>query len=75
MNMATALKLLDVIEGALDLTSRYGGAEGEHHKTWVIDQTVRILCDTDQRYKRWVEKYQQGKDGPETYLWETGIAP
>lgn len=28
---------------ALDFIMRYGGIDGDHHKTWVIDQVVRAL--------------------------------
>jgi hypothetical protein len=31
------------IGNALDFALRYGGIDGEHHKTWVIDQMVRAL--------------------------------
>lgn len=33
-------------EWALEFVGRYGGIDGEHHKTWVIDQVVRILKGT-----------------------------
>ena len=60
---------------ALTLINNYGGIEGNHHKAWVIDQVVRILCVTDEKYQEWVRKHQQGEDGPETYCWETGAVP
>jgi len=31
------------IAKALDFALRYGGIDGAHHKTWVIDQMVRAL--------------------------------
>jgi hypothetical protein len=31
------------IAKALDFALRYGGIDGDHHKTWVIDQMVRAL--------------------------------
>ncbi len=31
------------IESALEIAVKYGGIDGEHHKTWVIDQMVRAL--------------------------------
>ncbi len=31
------------IDRALDFAIRYGGIDGAHHKTWVIDQMVRAL--------------------------------
>ena len=39
---------------------------------WVIDQMVRILADD---YHDWIAKAKDGEDGPETYLWDIGIAP
>lgn len=61
------------IEQALELIANYGGIDGEHHKMWVLDQVVRIL--TGQEYDKWVELFQDGEDGPETYEWDKGIAP
>lgn len=31
---------------ALEHVGRYGGHDGDHHKQWVLDQVVRILCGT-----------------------------
>lgn len=64
-----------MIEKALALINNYGGIDGGHHKTWVIDQVVRILCVTDEKYREWVKEHQQGENGPEIYEWEIGIAP
>lgn len=61
------------IEVALDLAMRYGGIDGAHHKTWVIDQMVRALTGTD--YANWVQESKVGEDGPNTYTWDEGIAP
>jgi len=58
---------------ALDIIKNYGGTDGGHHKQWVLDQVVRAL--TGPCYDNWVKKYEQGKDGPKTYEWDTGIAP
>ena len=33
-------------EWALLYITKYGGTDGEHHKTWVIDQVARILNGT-----------------------------
>lgn len=78
---------------ALDMAERYGGFDGAHHKTWVIDQMVRALtgCPVtvvnfengntfqslgeSEEYREWVRGVQAGEDGPDTYEWETGIAP
>jgi len=39
----------DRIAKALEFANIYGGIDGGHHKTWVIDQMVRALtgCPTD----------------------------
>ena len=57
---------------ALSLINQYGGSDGAHHLTWVLDQVVRILVDD---YDEWVRKHNAGEDGPDTYAWNTGIAP
>lgn len=61
------------IEAALDVAVRYGGIDGAHHKTWVIDQMVRAL--TGDKYDVLVAKAKDGEDGPDTYEWDCGIAP
>lgn len=61
------------IEAALELAMRYGGIDGAHHKTWVIDQMVRAL--TGDGYAEWVAQVKDGEDGPGTYEWDEGIAP
>ena len=65
----------DRIEKALELAMRYGQIGGDHHKTWVIDQMVRVLLGSNEKYARWVKDACDGEDGPETYGWDTGIAP
>ena len=57
----------------LDLIFGYGEYDGGHHKQWLIDQIVRKL--TKNNYEKWVERYQEGFDGQNTYAWDTGIAP
>ena len=52
---------------------RYGGIDGAHHKTWVIDQMVRILAAG--QYDQIVAEACEGEDGPYTYDWDQGIAP
>ena len=39
---------------ALDIAIKYGGIDGSHHKTWVIDQMVRALtgCPIETRRGR-----------------------
>jgi hypothetical protein len=36
-------ELQERITAALEVAVRYGGIDGAHHKTWVIDQMVRSL--------------------------------
>jgi hypothetical protein len=61
------------IDKALELAIRYGGIDGAHHKTWVIDQMVRAL--TGDEYDKTVKDACNGEDGPETYSWDVGIPP
>jgi hypothetical protein len=61
------------IDEAINIAVKFGGIDGEHHKTWVIDQMVRILAGD--RYETIVKDAKAGEDGPETYGWEVGIAP
>lgn len=63
----------DRIELVLQLATRYGQIDGEHHKLWVIDQMVRVLAGD--RYEAMITSYCAGEDGPDTYMWDTGIAP
>ena len=58
---------------ALIIVMRFGGIDGVHHKTWVIDQMVRALLGD--QYETWVREHNAGYDGPDTYAWEEGIAP
>ncbi len=60
-------------EKALGVIHRFRGIDGAHHKQWVLDQVVHAL--TGPRYDEWVQKYQDGEDGPETYRWGIGRAP
>jgi hypothetical protein len=63
----------DRMELAVDLALEYGQIDGSHHKTWVIDQMVRVLVGD--RYDEVIAEYQNGDDGPETYTWDEGTAP
>lgn len=74
MDVITKLKNEDKRIGkALDLIVSYGGIDGDHHKAWVLDQVTRALAGKD--YKQLVKEAKAGEDGPDTYNWETGIAP
>lgn len=61
------------IKKALDFAWSYGQIDGEHHKTWVIDQMVRALL-LDDEYNKWVERYET-PDGDNYWVWDCGIAP
>lgn len=58
---------------ALDLIVRYGGIDGDHHKTWVLDQVVRRL--TGSAYEEFVAWARSDGHDPDAYNWDTGIAP
>ncbi len=63
------------INKILNLISNYGGIDGAHHKQWLLDQIVRCATGTRAEYAKWVDKYEDGEDGPKTYTWDIGIAP
>jgi len=63
------------IAEALDIALRYGGIDGAHHKTWVIDQMVRALVNKPHGYEAFIRWAKAGDDGPDTYEWDEGIAP
>lgn len=63
------------IEAALTIAVNYGQIDGEHHKTWVIDQMVRALLPDKESYRAWVKEACDGEDGPDTYDWNKGIPP
>ena len=57
----------------LELIERHGGTDELHHKQWLIDQIARIL--TGDKYNDWVSDMKSGEDWPESYGWDSGIAP
>jgi hypothetical protein len=63
----------DRIELAAELGFQYGSTDGDHHKMWVIDQMLRLLLGDS--YDARVAQAKDGEDGPDTYGWDTGIAP
>jgi hypothetical protein len=54
------------IDAAIDLAVRYGGLDGSHHKAWAIAGPA---------YQSIVDAACDGEDGPNTYEWDTGVAP
>ena len=63
------------IKDALEIAWSYGQIDGSHHKMWVIDQMVKVLCGSEEKYKKWVEAYETPLKDEEYYEWDTGIAP
>ena len=77
-DIETALNMLKEkdkeIEKALEIAFQYGQIDGDHHKTWVIDQMVRIL--TGDTYNEFVKKYETDEEtGEKEWTWKNGIAP
>jgi hypothetical protein len=70
--------LKERVDKALEIIYNYGQIDGDHHKTWVIDQVVRAL--TAEAYDKWISDYQMA-DSEEDYLegnyyeWDEGVAP
>jgi hypothetical protein len=72
------------VQAAIELAVRFGGIDGEHHKTWVIDQMVRALTggrkrgdsfSTSREYRKLIKEACAGEAGPDSYSWDEGIAP
>jgi hypothetical protein len=60
----------EAIGEAIAIAERWGHAEGDHHKAWVIDQMVRALVGVD--YEHWVAAYEDTNEG---CIWIQGVAP
>ena len=57
---------------AAKLILDYAQTDGAHHKTWVLDQVLKILLHDDEKaYKDIIETYCN--DGE--YEWDVGVAP
>lgn len=77
----------DRIAMALRLAESFGGIDGDHHKTWVIDQMVRALTGCPMVTKSAVDykgepyTYEAQGESPEygAFIggegWDEGIAP
>lgn len=63
------------IAAALETIRLYAGFDGGHHKQWVLDRVVRDLTGSEPKYKEWIEKWEDGEDGPQTYNWDHGTPP
>ena len=62
------------IKKALGIAWSYGCIDGSHHKMWVIDQMVRVLCGSNEEYGKWIEAYESPV-GNDYWKWDSGIAP
>lgn len=74
------------IAAALGVAMQHAQTDGEHHKTWTIDQMVRALLgeppqDTihpgsivwlPDTYQEFIAAHNRGDDGPDTYSWDEG---
>ena len=58
------------IDKAVEVALQYGRIDGDHHKTWVIDQMLRRLLGKD--YNKIVNSPEDVK---EYGKWDKGIAP
>ena len=65
--------LTEPARSAARLLITYGQEDGAHHKTWVIDQAVRVLLGV--HYGYFVSAYEDGEDGRHTFTWDKGVAP
>jgi hypothetical protein len=84
-------ELQQMIDDAVGIIIRFGGIDGEHHKTWVLDQAVRALTgcqgvsrnennvpdhfEANEAYRALIADACDGEDGPNTYEWDEGIPP
>lgn len=63
------------VERALDCARFFGQTDGGQHKMWVIDQMVRSLCGSDELYAEFVRFHNADENGPDSYVWDIGVAP
>lgn len=63
------------IDEAVDLILDCAQIDGAHHKTWVLDQVLRILVGD--QYDSYIKDYcgDDPEDEDNYYDWDTGIAP
>lgn len=62
----------DTASTALMIASKYAMVEGEHHKTWVIDQMIRAL--TGNQYEAFIN-HSCKLNGKENGEWDEGNVP
>lgn len=66
-------KRTEAMKKALQIFNQYGGIEGDHHRTWVLDQIVRAL--TGPHYEVYVLYHKHGENGSNTYSYDCGTPP
>lgn len=59
----------NIFERAAYIALNYGGTNGAHHKQWVIDQMLRVLCGN--AYGTLIDTYNKYS----AIRWDEGIAP
>jgi hypothetical protein len=57
------------VEEAIKILITDGNVDGSHHKTWVIDQVLRVLMG-EIPYQEWVSELRNSG-----FDWDEGIAP
>lgn len=62
--------MISKIDTVANLITRFGGIDGEHHKQWLLDQTLRLLLEDN--YVEWLDDYNSYKAYDP---WDEGIAP
>jgi lipopolysaccharide biosynthesis regulator YciM len=73
--LTSVYRALSGVRKALEIANEYGQIDGEHHKTWVIDQMVRALTVDRESYAEFLRRHKFGDKNEPTYSWESGIAP
>ena len=73
IEVKTIMTADDKINAALEIAKDAIGIDGAHHKQWALDQICRALAGN--KYEEMVAAWREGEDGPNTYTWDTGIAP
>lgn len=65
--------LFERINKAVELGIRHGGHDGEHHKSWVIDQMLRILLN--ESYEKVIKESCKDENGEIVHEHDCGITP
>lgn len=60
------------LNAALSIAVDHIFYDGAHHKQYGLDQIVRII--SGEKYSELVASETVGEDGPDTFVWDEGIA-